>query len=44
MSGPNKNVLENKVSLLIAGMNKNFTAKNSLTVGGQSMTQVQIWA
>ena len=34
----------NKVNLLIAGMNKNFTAKNSLTVGGQSMTLAQIVA
>jgi hypothetical protein len=44
MAGVNKNVLLNKVNLLIAGLNKNFTAKNSITVGGTSMTLAQILA
>lgn len=34
--------VQKKITMLEAGMNKDFTAKNSLTVAGASMTQVQI--
>jgi hypothetical protein len=44
MAGVSKSSKLNSVNLLIAGMNKNFTAKNSLLIGGTSMTQVQILA
>jgi hypothetical protein len=44
MAGVSKSSRLNAINLLIAGMTKNFTAKNSLFVGGSSMTQVQILA
>jgi hypothetical protein len=34
----------NKITVLEAGFNKDFTAKNSLTLSGTAMTQVQILA
>jgi hypothetical protein len=42
MAAETESSLTNKVNLLIAGMNKNFTAKNSVTVQGTAMTQGQI--
>jgi hypothetical protein len=39
-----KDVFGSKVNLLSQGMTTNFTPKNSLTVLGQAMTQVQIVA
>ncbi len=44
MATTTKGSFTNKVSMLIAGINKNFTAKNSVTVDGQSMTQAQLLA
>jgi len=44
MSGTTVASITNKVNLLIAGLNKNFTAKNTITVGGQSLSVTQILA
>ncbi len=44
MAGVTKGSRLNKVTLLIAGLNKNLTAKNSLAVGGTSMTLAQLVA
>ncbi len=44
MANTTKGSFTNKVNMLIAGITKNFTVKNSLTVNGTSMTQVQLLA